>query len=462
MELGRRFSPPIIEEVELPHTPGGCLEMEETEDHFLPPGPPTPLPTPPSPTGIHELPSSPIYHCPPLPSSYPTYEEIPKTPGWVNGSRHIYHSEGITPAGLLQETSLRMGSPCNPVLSPCADSGIPRTPGRDMSPSPPVRTHRELWASRLHHHNSGFAQSEVQTNHFSINSSHAPHDRHISSHRTACLDTARLKRRRERLKMRRRMIELQRTRQYTNINTHSSLQVNNVTTKSSSNQILGPLDCVSDIRTEQKPPEAHREKRSLEDKHQQNENQRLQESSYVWRRWREPSSTCRLIFSPRSERREKLVLHAVWTKGVNEEEINHLKATYERLVVEDKECDWLNSTRWVPHPHILKHIIRVTVLDNVFFIQWTNVLKYIVSNVFSICMLLCCLFLDSVAPTSSPDDRPRRWQDGIRNHVTGCARSEGYYFISKREKLRYLRDELSASEEFISDNQVRKKQCCYC
>ncbi|KTG35468.1 hypothetical protein cypCar_00028288 [Cyprinus carpio] len=81
MELGRRFSPPTIEEVELPHTPGGCLEMEETEDHILPPGPPTPLPPPPSPKGIQELPSSPIYHCPLLPSLYPTYEEIPKTPG---------------------------------------------------------------------------------------------------------------------------------------------------------------------------------------------------------------------------------------------------------------------------------------------------------------------------------------------------------------------------------------------
>uniref|UniRef100_A0A8C1ZEP3 SET domain containing 1B, histone lysine methyltransferase b n=1 Tax=Cyprinus carpio TaxID=7962 RepID=A0A8C1ZEP3_CYPCA len=379
MELGRRFSPPTIEEVELPHTPGGCLEMEETEDHILPPGPPTPLPAPPSPTGIQELPSSPIYHCPPLHLSYPTYEEIPKTPGRVNGPCQVYHFERIIPVGLLQETSLRTGSPCNPVLSPCADSGIPRTPGRDMSPSPPVQNHgernvlhRELWATGLHHHNSGFAQSDAQTNNFSINNSHDHH-----------------------------------TKQYTNINTNSALQVNNVTKKSFANQVLVPLNCVSDIRTEQRPPEAYRKKRSLEDKRQQNENQRLQESAFVWRRWRESSSTRYPVFSPRSERREKLVLHAVWTKGVNEEEIKHLKATYERLVVEDKECDWLNSTRWVPHPHILH----------------------------------------------SPDDRLRRWRDGIRNHMTGCARSEGYYFISKREKLRYLRDELSASEEFIVDNQ---------
>ncbi|KAL1269655.1 hypothetical protein QQF64_031944 [Cirrhinus molitorella] len=396
MELGRRFSPPTIEEVELPHTPGGCLEMEEIEELILPPGPPTPLPLPPSPTGIQELSTSPIYHCPPLPSSYPMYEEIPKTPGRVNGLRHVYHCEGITPVGLLQETSIRMESPCNPILSPCADSGIPRTPGRDMSPSPPVQTHRERnvqhrepWTNGLHHHNA-------QTNNSSINNSRAHHDHLIPSRETACLDTARLKRRRERLKMRRQMIELQPSRQCTNINTHSSLQVNSVTTKSSSNQVLAPVDCVSGIRTEQTPPEASIEKRSLEDKRPQNENQRLQESSYVWRRWRESSSTRRLVFSPRSERREKLVLHAVWTKGVNEEEIKHLKDTYERLVVEDKECD-------------------------------------------------CSL-----------DDRPRRWQDGIRNHVTGCARSEGYYFISKREKLRYLRDELPALEECIVDNQQGK------
>jgi len=61
------------------------------------------------------------------------------------------------------------------------------------------------------------------------------------------------------------------------------------------------------------------------------------------------------------------------------------------------------------------------------------------------------LFLDSAAPTSTPDDGPIRWLDGIRNHVTGCARSEGYYFISKREKLRYLCD------EFVVDTQVRRK-----
>ncbi|TRY86522.1 hypothetical protein DNTS_010142, partial [Danionella cerebrum] len=250
MELRPGFSPPAVEEVDLPHTPGRNLEMED--DYVFPPGPPTPLPPPLSPSGISELTDSPLYHRPPLFSLYPTFEESPKTPGRVNGQR-----------AMLPETSLRTESPFF--------SGIPRTPGRDMCLSPPALNHTQRIVERWccghddHHHNFGF---------------------------------------------------------------------------------------------------------------------------------------------PR--RRERLVLHAIWTKGVNEEEIRHLKATYERLLKEGDNTDWLRWTRWIPHPHILKK--------------------------------------------TSPNDRTRRWLDGIRNHITGCARSEGFYLISKREKLRYHWNEHPA-EEFIADTQ---------
>ncbi|XP_051950703.1 histone-lysine N-methyltransferase SETD1B [Xyrauchen texanus] len=371
-EMELRFSPPVLEMVELPHTPGGCLELEEAEEHVLPPGPPTPLPPPPSPTGHQELPCSTLYQCPPFPFSYPAYEETPKTPGRVNGSGHIYDSEVI--GSLL--------SPSNPLLSSCADSGIPRTPGRDLSPSSPVLNHREInFQERdlLHPHNSGFAQSHSQTDNLGIDNGHL----HSDHRRIAHLDKAHFKRRRERLKMKRRMIEFQRNRN--SMNTHPS-----------AHQVLGPLDHVSDIRTEHMLPEDQKK-------------MPLQESSCLWRRWGESlpqSSTHYLIFPPRSERQEKLVLHAVWTKGVNEEEIGHLKSTYEKLLLEDNECEWLSSTRWIPHP-----------------------------------------------PTSSHDERPRRWLEGIRDHMTGCARTEGYYFISKRDKLRYLRYTHLNSEELTEDTQ---------
>ncbi|XP_057213095.1 histone-lysine N-methyltransferase SETD1B-A [Triplophysa rosa] len=392
MDLGCRLSPPAVEVVELPHTPGGCLENDELEDHVLPPGPPTPLPPPPSPTGTQELPCSPLYDCPPLALSYPVYEERPKTPGRMNGPAHIYDSEGMTSSGL------RIGNPlCFPNTSPCADSGIPRTPGRDMSLSPPVVNQRDLWADRhppsqeLVHMWAGGRRPRTP-DHQNANLDIDGHSNHQVS---ATLDATRLKRRRERIKMKRRKIEMQQIKQFRTANERSLLHVEDVSTKSSSNQILRPSNHICDAP------------RRLDDSPNQRvlEKPRPQESSYPWRTWRE-SRPHISMFSPRSKRREKLLIHAVWTKGVNEEEIAHLKATYEKLLLQNNDRDWLRKTRWNPHP-----------------------------------------------PTSIPDDMARRWLDGVRNHMTGCARSEGYYYISKREKLRYISDAHSSSEEFTGDAQ---------
>lgn len=324
MDLGRRLSPPAVEVVELPHTPGGCLDME---DHVLPPGPPTPLPPPPSPTGTQELPFSPQYDCLPLSLSYPVYDERPKTPGRMSGPAHIYDSEGMTPFGF------RIGNPlCFPNTSPCADSGIPRTPGRDMSPSPPVVNHRDLWANQRPP-SPGPMHAGGRRQNLDI-------DGHSIHHVSATLDATRLKRRQERIKMKRRKIEMQRIKQFRSANDRS-LHVEDAS-KSSSNQILRPSNHISDIA------------QRLDDGLNQRvlEKPRPQESSYPWRTWREsrPHSS---MFSPRSKRREKLLVHAVWTKGVNEEEIRHLKATYEKLLLKNNDRDWLRKTRWLPHPHIL-------------------------------------------------------------------------------------------------------------
>lgn len=47
----------------------------------------------------------------------------------------------------------------------------------------------------------------------------------------------------------------------------------------------------------------------------------------------------------------------------------------------------------------------------------------------------------------------KRKDDGMRDHVTGCARSEGYYKIDKKDKLKYLNSRL-LSEEPDMDTQV--------
>lgn len=325
MELGRRLSPPAVVVVELPHTPGGCLEMYEPEDHVLPPGPPTPLPPPPSPTGTRELPCSPLYDCPPLPLSYLVYEERPKTPGRMNGPAHIYDSEGMTSSGFQIVNPL-----CFPNTSPCADGGIPRTPGRDMSPSPPVLNHRDMWADQ-HPPSPGPLQTwdggdRPRT------PGHLVKDDHSNFRISTSLDVTRLKRRQERIKMKRRKIEMQRMKQLRTESRHVE----------STNQILRPSNHISDLT----PRLDHSLSQRLQEK------PRPQKLSYPWRTWRESRPHCSM-FSPRSKRREKLLVHAVWTRGVNEEEIEHLKATYEKLLLQDNDRDWLRKTPWIPHPHIL-------------------------------------------------------------------------------------------------------------
>ncbi|NWI56930.1 SET1B methyltransferase, partial [Calyptomena viridis] len=51
--------------------------------------------------------------------------------------------------------------------------------------------------------------------------------------------------------------------------------------------------------------------------------------------------------------------------------------------------------------------------------------------------------------------------DGMREHVTGCARSEGYYKIDKKDKLKYLNNSRAFAEEPPADTQVRNRpaQC---
>lgn len=42
----------------------------------------------------------------------------------------------------------------------------------------------------------------------------------------------------------------------------------------------------------------------------------------------------------------------------------------------------------------------------------------------------------------------------MRDHVTGCARSEGYYKIDKKDKLKYLNSTRLLSDEPDKDMQV--------
>ncbi|KAM6954470.1 histone-lysine N-methyltransferase SETD1B-A-like [Aplochiton taeniatus] len=106
---------------------------------------------------------------------------------------------------------------------------------------------------------------------------------------------------------------------------------------------------------------------------------------------------------------EVSVLHHVWEKGLDEEDARLLQATYESLLQQDNSFSWLSDTLWVPHPHILyqRH--------------------------------------DDISTDWLVDDYGDR-SDWLRRHGTGCARSEGFYEISKKDKIRYLTNSRLALE----------------
>uniref|UniRef100_H3BG97 SET domain containing 1B, histone lysine methyltransferase n=1 Tax=Latimeria chalumnae TaxID=7897 RepID=H3BG97_LATCH len=114
----------------------------------------------------------------------------------------------------------------------------------------------------------------------------------------------------------------------------------------------------------------------------------------------------RLEFKTRSEFEEMTILYDIWNEGIDEEDVQFLHITYDKMLQQDNGMDWLNDTLWVFHPS-------------------TNI--------------------------STPKKKKR--DDGMREHITGCARSEGYYKIDKKDKLKYLNTCRSMADEPPADTQ---------
>ncbi|XP_018093375.1 histone-lysine N-methyltransferase SETD1B isoform X2 [Xenopus laevis] len=114
----------------------------------------------------------------------------------------------------------------------------------------------------------------------------------------------------------------------------------------------------------------------------------------------------RAMFKPRSEFEEMTILYDIWNGGIDDEDMKYMCITYDRLLQQDNGMDWLNDTLWVYHP-----------------------------------------------PTSVYSPKKKKRDDGLREHVTGCARSEGYYKIDKKDKLKYLINNRSLADEPPIDTQ---------
>lgn len=95
-------------------------------------------------------------------------------------------------------------------------------------------------------------------------------------------------------------------------------------------------------------------------------------------------------FAKRNVVQEMNILYEFLRTGVDAEDVQYLKRSYDAMLQDEVQGCWLNDTHWVDHP-----------------------------------------------PTNIPNPSKKKKKEETRVHLTGCARSEGYYKMDVREKARY-------------------------
>ncbi|XP_029823093.3 histone-lysine N-methyltransferase SETD1B [Ixodes scapularis] len=97
-----------------------------------------------------------------------------------------------------------------------------------------------------------------------------------------------------------------------------------------------------------------------------------------------------VAFAKRNVVEEMNILYEFLRTGVDAEDVQYLKRSYDAMLQDEIQGYWLNDTHWVDHP-----------------------------------------------PTNIPNPTKKKKKDESRVHVTGCARSEGYYKMDVKEKARF-------------------------
>ena len=100
------------------------------------------------------------------------------------------------------------------------------------------------------------------------------------------------------------------------------------------------------------------------------------------------------VFKPRSNIEEMNILYDFLTNGIDAEDINYMKRSYEAMLQEDTQMLCLNDTHWSDHPPTI------------------------------------CYTVPKKKRKTNDDNHPRV-------HLSGCARAEGYYKMTTSEKMKY-------------------------
>lgn len=99
-------------------------------------------------------------------------------------------------------------------------------------------------------------------------------------------------------------------------------------------------------------------------------------------------------YKERNARDQIMLVYEFLTKGIDGEDIEYIRRSYEFLLQDDRNSYWLNSTHYMDH----------------------------------------CVTDRSLIP---PPNKKRKKEDELRRHVSGSARTEGYYKVDIRDKMRF-------------------------
>lgn len=122
----------------------------------------------------------------------------------------------------------------------------------------------------------------------------------------------------------------------------------------------------------------------------------------------------REIYKDRTPREQLMLLYEFLTKGIDAEDIAYIRRSYEFLLQDDTNNSWLNATHFMDH----------------------------------------CETDRSLIP---PPNKKRKKDDDLRRHASGCARTEGYYKVDVRDKMRFKYHHSKSINESGMDDEVKSK-----
>lgn len=107
----------------------------------------------------------------------------------------------------------------------------------------------------------------------------------------------------------------------------------------------------------------------------------------------------KMKYQERDSRAEMAVMYEFLSKGIDAEDCEYMRRSYESLLQDDMNSYWLNATHWVDH----------CTTDR----SWW------------------------AAPAAKKRRRDQQVMEDGKRHVTGSARTEGYYKVDSREKMKW-------------------------